>query len=231
MKISALALAAALTLPATDAVAVTTPSASCPSYRQVTDQLREKYGEQLLFSGFPDKASLPETRSVYEVWGNPTAGSWTLIVDKLILFQNGRVETTGQCAFVIQSGRRHSLLAADDGREPDPARSDDQPARPRLAGASRPPADPRCLTHSDQSRLLQDGFRERPVLRALTDDETMLEVYAGAASWTLTRTRIGQGRDKMSQPAGEPQEVRRLCTTPMFSGKTWALAQIERQTI
>lgn len=185
----------------------------CPNYDEVTGKLGKRYHEQKLFSGFSDNAGGDGSSAMYEFWGNPQRGSWSLIAHKLMLFQDGGRQTTRACAYVVSSGKGFRQLGADAQR-PQP-------------GGEFNPEQTRCMARAQHARLLADRYQERPLVSALATDQSLLEIYAGHDSWTVTRAKMREMKNPLNGAALRDsrtgQEIRRLCSSAMFSGVTWGL--------
>lgn len=187
----------------------------CPTYDEVAGKLEKRYGEQKLFSGFGELDAGAGANAVYEFWSNPQRGNWTLLAHKLLLFQDGGRRVTRSCAFVVDSGKRHRDLAELTA-----------PASPAVADAGAPTASgPNCVARSQHAQVLADKYHERPTVQALSNDKSLLEIYAGEASWTITRARVRELHHPISGAALRDrktgQEIRSLCSRAVYSGGQW----------
>lgn len=229
-----IALSIAQTTHSTELTATTAvqPLPPCPSYQQVSDELRERYGERLVFSGFADQETSTSSTAVYEIWASPSQNTWTLIANKLVETGRQGRSAAGECTFIIDSGRRHQWVGAD--RTPGSA-----PAGDSLAADSRAAEAGICLTHDTQDDLLRERHRAKPILRALSNDATMVEIYAGPTHWSLLRTRLralpeAAASATSSSGAGSADggvAPITLCSAPLYSGRSWGVSENARESI
>lgn len=198
----------------------------CASYEQLTDRLSQQFGEQKLFGAFNDSPQSGSASTVYEFWSNPERGNWSLVALKLVAFLYAHKKVTSACAFLVDSGQFHQLLKEASGsvKSPDNDSSNDNDG---FGG-------PGCLAHNRLAEILADRHKERPILHALTNDQSLLEVYGGTNSWTIARAKLQGLRNPLSggalpeQPAGQ-EEVFGLCSLPILSGKSWGLFNLMPQ--
>lgn len=201
--------------------AATASASVCPSYEQVQNSLERTYGEKKIFGGFADDDDHSAT-AIYEFWANPELGSWSLVAQKLIQFQYGSQTSTRHCTFVINSGIQHVLMTATD---------DFKPTTTTESTASRSaPRHPGCVPRSSFAHSLETDYQEAPILYALASDGALVEVYGGKKSWTIFRSQVkGLTQPRAGEPLTDPntaQEIRQLCFTASFSGKSWGVFPI-----
>lgn len=209
----------------------TAGAVECVPYEDITGKLEKTYGEQLVFNGFADADNRPSAPAVYELWVNPERGNWSLVSHQVYLFQrNSQTKMhTKSCARIVSSGKRHDVLTGPAATATALA---EQPAQLALAeepAATEPAARPQlnCLPREQHAKALKDRYNEVPVLRALADDDTVLEVYGSADSWTITKAGIREVRNTVTgmplTDKNSGQKIHQLCSDPAYSGKTWGL--------
>lgn len=221
------------------AAVLITPSAAafdCHPYEEVTAKLSSSYSEQLLFSAFADADDKTGSNSVYELWVNPERGNWSLLAHRVFLFQ--RDTSTGvqakSCSLIVSSGKKHRLLSAQPvAASPDqigPPQA--QPAGVELnddegSGVATINSTLNCIPRERHAAALKQRYNEVPLMRALAEDDTVLEFYGSGDSWTITQSKIREVRNTMT---GRPlidqitgQKIHQLCSDPAYSGKTWTL--------
>ena len=190
----------------------------CRTYDEVTAKLDKKYGEQLMFNGFTDSDSKTAANAIYEFWANPGKGNWSLIARKLFLFQHKTGVFSKSCVFIVNSGKQYYK------NNPHPLLTDNTNSDIQVA-ATEPTKYVNCIPRDRHARALKERYDEEPFVHALTDDETIVEIYGSDTSWTITRAKIREvrstmtGRPLMDESTG--QHIHQLCSDPAFSGKTW----------
>jgi hypothetical protein len=205
----------------------------CASYEQIQGKLRSKYGEQKIFSGFTDTEDKQAANVIYEFWANPERGNWSLIANKLIIFQYNGNTIHENCVFIVNSGKRHHLTSTRhqdldiDAEKTDSSASADEPTDTTPLY--------NCVPRDRHAQALKNRHDEIPVLQALAEDKALIEIYGSSDSWTITRVKAREVRNLMT---GAPltdtstgQEIHQLCSSPAFSGKSWGLYQISEQPI
>ncbi|MFO1349182.1 MAG: hypothetical protein U1F68_00285 [Gammaproteobacteria bacterium] len=193
----------------------------CLSYAQMQAKLGGNAGEQLIFSGFEDSAGKPSANAIYEFWANPRQGNWSLVVQELMLLRNGAVSVTKNCVSAVVSGHQHHLIAARRNS----ARA--APGAAEVNSVASAASGHDCIPRDRYAAILQAHQQEAPIIRALTDEGSVVEIYAGAVSWTIANTEIRKIRDDTTgtplTDATSGQEIHELCSAPAFSGKSWGL--------
>ena len=239
-----------LGLLATNAQALT-----CKSYGEVAAKLAKKYGERMMFSGFTNSAENNMATSVYEFWANPNRGNWSLLAHKLFLIQVDETVISKSCAFIVKSGKEHRLRTSLQSRpaltdEPVVVNAQSDAVQPdavqeaiesQAAVASAPTTNTvptpflNCIPRAQHAKALKDRYNEVPVLQALADDQSMMEVFSSKNSWTITQAKLREVRSSMNgMPVVEKQtgqRIHQLCSDPAYSGKTWSLLRIEQDHI
>jgi hypothetical protein len=202
----------------------------CDSYDQIQAKLNGKYGEQMIFSGFADSEENHSANVIYELWANPERGNWSLISNKLIMFQYDVTADSNNCVYMVNSGKQHHLVAT---------RHDMQIEPEKTVKIEEEPADQsalyNCVPRGVHAQALKTRHDEIPVLQALDEEAALIEVYGSHNSWTITRVKSREVRNVMT---GAPltdiktgQEIHQLCSSPAFSGKTWSLYPFKNQHI
>lgn len=197
--------------------AATAAASVCPSYEEVQNSLERTYGESKIFGGFADDDDHSAT-AIYEFWANPERGTWSLVAQKLIQFQYGNRTTTRHCTFVINSGSQHRLMTDHDEFKTATREANAAPNTRHYPG---------CVPRSSFAYQLETDYHETPLLYALASDGALVEVYGGEESWTIFRSQLkGIAHPLVGQPLTDPQtaqEIRQLCFTAAFSGKSWGI--------
>lgn len=253
----------------------------CHSYDEVTAKLTDTYKEQVVFSGFTDSDTRPDANAIYELWVNPDGGNWSLLAQRVFLFQrDAKAGVVGKsCVQIVNSGKRHRMLRSQPvvdlatspgssseltgsgpatvpgpGAAPDlaetaiaaqtPPSADDsvmdgpvEPVGPVAVenGAGSLATNLNCIPRERHAAALKERYNEVPIMRALADDDTVLEIYGSNESWTITLAKIREVRNTMTgRPLTEEltgQKIHQLCSDPAYSGKTWTVFEPVRAAI
>lgn len=208
----------------------------CTPYEELTGKLQKTYSEQLVFNGFTDSDERPNASAVYELWVNPERGNWSLVNHQVYLFQRDSEADvmTKSCARIVSSGKRHDMLQRATAAEvvaPESSPVNDTAEAQPLAVAPQF----NCITRERHAKALKDRYNEVPVLRALADDQTVVEFYGSGDSWTITQAGIREVRNTVTgMPLTEQQsgqKIHLLCSDPAYSGKTWGLFEPTKKHI
>ena len=178
----------------------------------------------------------------------------SLVAHKVFLFQDDASERVfnRSCAFIVNSGKRHQVLSqeptladnsefglvatmepaeplqaeplqAEPNASTEPSASSAAPAAPTAASQITPYMN--CIPHERHAKALKERYNEVPVVQALAEDDTVLEIYGSENSWTITQAKIREvrntatGRPLTNEKTG--QKIHQLCSDPAYSGKTW----------
>jgi hypothetical protein len=196
----------------------------CLTYQSIQTQLLRQYGEQPLFRGFADAKSEKGSNEIYELWGNPENGSWSLIVQKLLVYQSHGKEMNKSCTLIIASGSEFSPTSSFPTKD-----SSDRITKP---GHSAVLSETRqyngqCIPHSRFVRELDKRFNESSVLLAISPAGSIIEIFVSPDSWTMVSASAGSVTHPVTgAPMTNPvtgQEIYQLCSMPIYSGKSWGL--------
>jgi hypothetical protein len=185
----------------------------------------------MIFSGFADSDEKHAANVIYELWANPARGNWSLIANKLVIFQYDGTPVSKNCVYMVNSGKQHHLVATRHDMEVEPEKiiqSTSEPAEQQSTLYN-------CVPRGIHAQALKTRHDEVPILQALDEDKAMIEVYGSRNSWTITQVKAREVRNVMT---GAPltdtktgQEIHQLCSSPAFSGKTWGLYPFKNQHI
>lgn len=209
----------------------------CSSYEQMRAKLQEKYGEQVVFSGFSDSEKSQAANAIYEFWANPEQGNWSLTANKLIIFEYHGTIVNKNCVILLDSGKRHHLVEAGANSQAEvPNKSNSIPEPDKHSPDTMTDTSLyNCVPRGMHARALKKSYGEESLLQGLSDEEALIEVYASGNSWTITRVQAREVRNIMTGTKltddKTGQEIHQFCSSPSYSGKSWSLHPAQKPSV